>query len=214
MPAEPGEQFWSEVFGRPGPVEIEIGPGCGTFLLHAARGNPAKNYVGIESSRSRATRLEAKVRRLELSNVIVLHAVAQCVIRDFVPPASVTAFHWYFPDPWWKRRHHRRRLFNEEFVRDLSRALLPGGRLFVATDVPLVAEAIRRACCACAELRENHLQLPVRTVATRFERKARARGVPIYDFVFEKAAQCEAGGSPPLLSRTVSVTQTTTDAHS
>lgn len=213
MEAETGETFWARVFGRPGAVEIEIGPGCGSFLLHASRANPGTNYLGIEASRSRAAQLEAQLCRLRLPNVIVIHAPAECVIRNLVPPASVAAFHLYFPDPWWKRRHHRRRLFSEPFVHAMTQALIAGGRIFVATDVPLVREAIRHVCSSCPDLRENALLRPVRAVATRFERKARARGATIYDLVFEKVLP-QQGRCFPASAQTNSPRETTTALHS
>jgi len=186
-PVAAGARFWREVFGKDGPVEVEIGPGSGSFLLAAARAHPDVHYLGIESSRSRAQRLQETLERAALTNARILHAPAQCVVRWCIPECSVTAFHIYFPDPWWKRRHHRRRLLTSEFAAAVERALLPGGRIFLATDVPLVAALAREVFGALSSLVPDREAVVVRPQRTRFEEKARRRGAPVEDLVFRKA---------------------------
>jgi tRNA (guanine-N7-)-methyltransferase len=178
--------FWNAIFRNHHPVEIEIGSGTGTFLLAAAQASPETNFLGIEHSRSRAQRLEESVSQQQLRNVVVLNADATCVVERLVPPHSISAYHVYFPDPWWKRRHFRRRLFTPRFVAHLVRTLEPQGRLFVATDVPMVIDLIRETVATQPVLRAVLDQRPPRRAMTAFERKGLRRGAEIHEAVFVK----------------------------
>ncbi len=133
---------WDEVFERPSPVEIEVGPNKGRFLVAAARQNPGINYLGVEIRRAHADLLAERLRKHGLTNARVLHADAAMVIHALVPAASVEAIHLYYPDPWWKARHLKRRLVTDEFLADCARALRTGGMLRVATDVADYFEVI------------------------------------------------------------------------
>ncbi len=135
---------WQSIFGNDAPVEVEIGPGTGTFFLYAAQRSPDVNFFGIERSPTRAAALGRAVARQHWRNALVINADAACVIEHVVPAASVRAYHLYFPDPWWKRRHHRRRLLTDALAAALARTLVPGGRLHIATDVPAVFERAAR----------------------------------------------------------------------
>jgi len=184
------DEFWRSLFGRSAPVEIEIGSGTGAFLWAAAVLHPERNLFGIEYSASRHARLAQDIERRGLPNVRVLRADAACVIANVIPDASVGAYHIAFPDPWWKRRHHRRRLFTPEFVAALARTLRPGGTVHVITDV---AEYFTHI----VELLDTHfLRQPAaakRPAVTRFESKALARGATIHAAAFRKPT-----GSPGL----------------
>lgn len=179
-----GTEFWAGVFGRRAEVEIEIGPGTGQFLLCEAARRPEVNFLAIENSRSRAEYLAARAERLQLANVRVLHAPAQCIVHACIPATSVAAYHIYFPDPWWKRRHHRRRLLTPGFGADVARTLVPGGKVYFATDVEFVWE-LALACFG----RHGGLSLSgdeprVRNVRTSFERKGLRRGARIFEGTF------------------------------
>ena len=126
---------WENVFGNTNPVEIEIGPGKGSFLLSAAQCTPDRNFFGVEFSRRRAYRIAQLIERDRPENVIVIAADINCILKTLIRPASVATCHLYFPDPWWKRRHHRRRLFRANFTQHLARTLIPGGKILLATDV-------------------------------------------------------------------------------
>jgi len=179
------DRFWTAIFGNDQPVEIEIGPGTGTFLLAAAAHYPGTNFFGIEHARGRAFRLQAAIATRGLTNARVIAADAACVVATLTPPASVRAVHIYFPDPWWKRRHHRRRLFTAEFAVGLARMLVPHGRLCVATDVEEVFALVLRTLAGSGLTRNGSLRSP-RLGATAFEHKGLRRGVAIHEAVFVK----------------------------
>lgn len=116
------------------PIELEIGSGKGTFLLGAAAGSPGVNYLGIEYAREFFVYAADRVRRGGLANVRMLCADAGEFVRWRLPSASVSVVHLYFPDPWPKARHHRRRMISDRFLTDCARVLRPGGELRVVTD--------------------------------------------------------------------------------
>ena len=176
--------FWREVFGNDRPVEVEIGSGTGTFLLSAARANPSSNFFGLERSRTRARQVAELIAAHGLPNARVLAADATCIVTRLIAPASVSAYHIYFPDPWWKRRHHRRRLFTPELAAALSRTLQPGGRVFVATDVDTVYQ-LATATLSIGLSREPSIP-PRRIGQTVFERKGLQRGGTIYEAAFRR----------------------------
>ncbi|MGD9646022.1 MAG: tRNA (guanosine(46)-N7)-methyltransferase TrmB, partial [Pirellulales bacterium] len=125
----------ARLFGRTAPVEIEVGSGKGLFLSGAAAARPDVDFLGIEIARKFAQAVAARLARAAVTNARVLNADAQRLFAEVLPDASLAAVHVYFPDPWWKKRHHKRRLMNERFVRDVERTLLPGGLLHFWTDV-------------------------------------------------------------------------------
>ena len=114
--------------------EIEIGSGKGTFLVQQATLEPETNYLGIEWAREFAVYTADRIRRHGLSNVRVLNTDATAFLRWRVPDGSAAVVHLYFPDPWPKTRHHRRRTLQEAFLRDCWRILQPAGELRVVTD--------------------------------------------------------------------------------
>jgi tRNA (guanine-N7-)-methyltransferase len=185
----PAADLWSTLFGRPAPVEIEIGSGDGAFLLAYAARHPERSFLGIERSPSKFRRLEARLARAGLPNVRVLRADATCVVPALVPPASVATYHVYFPDPWPKRGHAFRRIFSASFVTTLARTLAAGGRLFLATDVRDYAADIRSSMLdhgAFSERADDEHP----GFQTSFGRKYRAAGRPLYATTF---ARVDAG---------------------
>jgi tRNA (guanine-N7-)-methyltransferase len=188
--------FWAAVFGNRRPVEVEIGSGTGTFLMQVSLDHPERNYFGIEHSSSRAAFVAAQIAREKRSNARVIGADAACVVRQLIPPESVHALHIYFPDPWWKRRHHRRRLFTEELARDLSRALIPGGLVFTATDVPDVCELIRATMAATGAFVEDPEMRSPRRHPTAFERKGTAAGAKISEMCFRRKVESARSFTP------------------
>ncbi len=178
--------FWRAVFSNDLPVEVEIGPGTGTFLLAAAARCPHTNFLGIEHSHSRAERLRRAIEARDVRNTRVLTADASCVVARLIPPESVGAYHIYFPDPWWKRRHHRRRLFTAPFVAALTRTLVRGGRIFIATDVDDIFTLIFQTVAGFPALAHDAAARSPRPVVTAFERKGLARGATTKEATFVK----------------------------
>lgn len=176
---------WKEVFGNSQPVELEIGPGKGLFLANSASKNPARNYVGVELAAKYARKAADRVAKLGLSNVRVVQGDGRQFLARCVPPGSLDAIHVYFPDPWWKKRHKKRRVFTSELVADTQRALRSGGVLYLATDVEEyfgVMKEIVAAYPAFTPLPLPEIRPPEHDLdyLTNFERKYRIEGRPIY----------------------------------
>jgi tRNA (guanine-N7-)-methyltransferase len=168
-------QLWRAVFGNARPVEIEIGPGRGDVITAFAAAHPGVNFFGIEAQAWYAARCQARAARLRLGNVRVIAADARCVLRHLVPDASVHAIHVYFPDPWPKKRHGKRRLFSTGFTADLRRVLVTGGVVYVATDLEEVFAAMRGALLSAGFTPDR--AVPARSrPTTRFEEKYAAAG--------------------------------------
>lgn len=125
---------FADIFGRHGPVHIEVGTGKGTFLLGEARTQPEVDFLGIEWARKYYRYAVDRIGRWGVTNVRIIRADAASFIGDFVPDDSVECFHIYFPDPWPKKRHHKRRFICADTLDLLLRCLTTGGRLRIATD--------------------------------------------------------------------------------
>ena len=142
------------LFGNARPVEIEVGPGKGAFLLRRAAERPETNLLGVEWIRSYAAYAADRAYRAGAANIRVLCADAGEVFRSHLPARSAWRVHIYFPDPWPKRRHRRRRLIGAAFMRDACRALRIGGWLGVVTDDAEYFRQIRQALWATGGLAE------------------------------------------------------------
>ena len=126
---------WAALFGNDNPVELEIGSGKGTFLVAQATARPGVNFFGLEWAKWYWRYACDRLRRHGCAaNARMSRAEARWFLDELVPPASLRAVHVYFPDPWPKARHHKRRLIQESFMPIVERALAPGGRLQVVTD--------------------------------------------------------------------------------
>ncbi|MFQ5877791.1 MAG: tRNA (guanosine(46)-N7)-methyltransferase TrmB, partial [Acidobacteriota bacterium] len=130
-----GPLSFVEMFGRAAPVEIEVGIGKGRFLLWQARIRPEVNFLGLEWSRKHLRIAKQRAERQGLTNLRLYRADARHVLADLVPDASVRRLHVYCPDPWPKKRHHKRRFFSPRTAPHLERVLEPGGHLHLSTDV-------------------------------------------------------------------------------
>src|SRR4030042_1162348 len=129
-----GEIDFAQIFGRRAPVHVEIGSGKGTFLVHEAKARPEVNFLGIEWARKYYRHVGDRIGRWGLTNVRIVRGEAAAFLRDFVADESVDCFHIYFPDPWPKKRHHKRRFLQRSNVETLIRCLRPGGTIHIATD--------------------------------------------------------------------------------
>jgi tRNA (guanine-N7-)-methyltransferase len=184
---------WSaiDLFGRAAPLEVEVGSGKGLFLANAAPARPDVDFLGIEVEGKYAAHTAGKLARDELANARVLHGDAQRFFAEWLPDNSVAAVHVYFPDPWWKKRHRKRRVLNERFLKQVDRVLLVGGILHFWTDVEeyfqtsleMIAEQTGLAGpFDVPELPPAH-DLDYRT---HFERRVRQAGEPVYRSEFKK----------------------------
>ncbi len=125
---------WEDVFGSPGPVEVEIGIGKGRFLLAVAEARPGVRLLGVEWANEYLRVAEARAEKRGLENVRFVRADARELVARSIPDASVDAYYVFYPDPWPKKRHHKRRFFQRPTVDHLARTTRPGGFLHVATD--------------------------------------------------------------------------------
>jgi len=125
---------WEDVFGEPGPVEIEIGIGKGRFLLAVAAARPDVRILGVEWANQFLRIAEERAAKRGLPNVRFVRVDARELVCRSVPDASVAAYYVFYPDPWPKTRHHKRRFFQPRTADHLARTLVPGGGLHVATD--------------------------------------------------------------------------------
>ncbi len=139
---------WRELFANDRPVELDLGAGDGGFALAYAAQHPEVNLLAVERLLGRVRKIEKRAARQGLANLRVLRLELGYTVRYLLPPASVAVAHILFPDPWPKRRHWPRRLLQPEFVRDLARALQPGGELRFTTDH---ADYFASACEAVKE---------------------------------------------------------------
>ncbi|MDR2478482.1 MAG: tRNA (guanosine(46)-N7)-methyltransferase TrmB [Treponema sp.] len=124
----------SAVFGSANPVTVEIGFGMGIATAAIAAAHPAKNYLGIEVHRPGIGRLLWEIETQKLANIKIIEHDAAEVFQRMIPPASLEAIHIFFPDPWPKKRHHKRRLVTRPFTETLARALKNGGYLYMVSD--------------------------------------------------------------------------------
>ena len=179
------------LFGRRAPLEIEVGSGKGLFLSAAASCDPDADFLGIEIMAKYARFVAARLAQRSLSNARVIHGDAQHFFRSWLPNACVRAVHVYFPDPWWKARHKKRRVMNEGFLRDVERTLEPGGRLHFWTDVDeyfrtsleLIATHTRLSGPHAVQEKPADHDLDYRT---HFERRMRLHDEPVYRAEFKK----------------------------
>ena len=182
------------IFGRSGTVHIEIGSGKGTFLVAQARAQPEVNFLGIEWARKFYRHAVDRIGRWGLHNVRILRADAATFLRDAVPADSVDCFHIYFPDPWPKKRHHKRRFLQNSNLEDLIRCLKPGGEIRIVTDHADYFEQIRHVTSAFSGvLQEIEFARPAgaregELTGTNYERKYVRQSRPIHTAAFRKRA--------------------------
>lgn len=182
------------------PCEVEIGSGKGLFLSNASAAEPERLFVGVEISHGYARMAAARLARRGAANALVISGDAGVLVRHLLPDACLQGIHVYFPDPWWKARHRKRRVLSPTFLAHAGRVLEAGGLLHVWTDVE---EYFREALAAAAE---TEVFLPPEEVGelgathdldyrTHFERRTRLAGEPVW------RARLQRSGLPARVSR-------------
>jgi tRNA (guanine-N7-)-methyltransferase len=189
----PGEALdLPALFGSPGPFFLEIGFGNGENLAALAERHPDRPYLGVEVHGPGVGHLLLEIDRRGLDNVRVLRSDAVELLQSGLPAASLDGVYLLFPDPWPKKRHHKRRILNPAFVALLARALRPGGTFHAATDWQPYAEQMLEVLEAAGELFVNDAgpgafaPRPAERPWTRFERRGQRLGHPVRDLVFRR----------------------------
>ena len=178
-------------FGRPGPLVLEIGFGMGQSLLQMAAAAPATNYLGIDIYRPGAARLMQAMREQQVGNIRIYCDDAVAVMQSCLADDSLDGVQIFFPDPWPKKRHHKRRLIQAPFVELLVSRLRPGGFLHLATDWEHYAGQMLNILEAEAGLgnsagRGNYSPRPEQRPPTKFELRGQRLGHEVYDLLFRK----------------------------
>jgi tRNA (guanine-N7-)-methyltransferase len=187
--AEPFD--FGALFGREAPRVLEIGFGMGESLAAIAKAHPEWDFLGIEVHRPGVGRLLGTIESDGLSNVRVMCADAVEVLQRQVPDASLDTLFLFFPDPWHKTRHHKRRLVQPAFVQLLRQKLKPGGRFHMATDWQAYARHALAVLTAADGMRNvapggGYVERPAYRPVTKFEKRGELLGHGVFDLIFER----------------------------
>jgi tRNA (guanine-N7-)-methyltransferase len=190
-PAEPIEA--TTLFARNADVVFEIGFGNGDHLLARAATEPEKNFIGVEVHRPGCGRVMMQAEKLGLTNLRVASHDAVEVLRDWITAGSLAEVVIYFPDPWHKKRHNKRRLVQPEFVALVAQSLRPGGLLRMATDWAPYAEHMLAVVSAQSELTNlapetGFSDRPETRPKTRFEARGERLGHAVFDLLLQRKA--------------------------
>lgn len=189
--AELNDFAWERIFAVPRPIELEIGTGKAGFLLRRARANPDRNFFGLEWANKFYKFAVDRMQRWQVPNVRLLRTDAAHFIRVVCPRESLTALHVYHPDPWPKKRHHKRRLFQKPFVDAAVACLVHGGHWAVQTDHAEYFATIAGLLRSHPALREVPFDDPefgveAARVATNFELKYAKEGRRFYQIAVRR----------------------------
>ena len=172
------------MFGNDHAIELEIGMGKGTFITNQAKARPEVNFFGIEWANWFWRYASDRLRRNDCTNVRTIRAEAGFFLREYVPPASLSVIHIYFPDPWPKAKHNRRRLIQSPFLDLVHRVLIPNGHLRVVTDhrnyFEQIEAVVRGSALKVIDYTAPQSAMDGEFVGTNFERKYRREGRPFY----------------------------------
>ena len=191
----------NSLFPHQSAIEMEVGSGKGLFLSTASAARPDLNFLGVEISGGYARLCASKLAAQQATNGRIIHGDATYLARSLLPDACLAAVHVYFPDPWWKARHRKRRVLSDAFLVHAGRVLMPGGKLHIWTDVEeYFHEALAAAkgtglfsAASGVEARPAEHDLDYRT---HFERRTRLAGAPVWRALLERST------TPATCSRT------------
>jgi len=181
----------TETFGREAPTTLEIGFGNGDSLAQMAKNAPERNFFGIEVHRPGVGHLLHLVEEYELSNVRAMHHDAVEIINKMIPDDSLDCIQIYFPDPWHKTRHNKRRIIQPEFVALLATKLQQGGVLHLATDWEHYAHHMLKVMTAAPDYKNQapggcYAERPDYRPLTKFENRGLKLGHGVWDLLFER----------------------------
>ncbi|MDT3737130.1 MAG: tRNA (guanosine(46)-N7)-methyltransferase TrmB [Denitratisoma sp.] len=179
----------NDAFGRTAPKILEIGFGMGETTASIAAAHPKTDYLGIEVHTPGVGSLLKLIDERGLSNLRLIQHDAVEVLRDMIAPGSLDGAHIFFPDPWPKKRHHKRRLVQTDFVALLASRLKPGGYLHLATDWQEYAEQMLAVLSAEPQLEntaDGYAPRPDYRSQTKFETRGLKLGHGVWDIVFKK----------------------------
>lgn len=182
---------FAEWFRRDAPVLLEIGSGMGETTSQLAKDAPELNYVAVEVYDAGLGQLMLRADKLDVDNLRLLHGDAVVLLTRHIAEKSFDGVRIFYPDPWPKKRHHKRRLIQPEFVRLVASRLKPGGTLHLATDWADYAEQMRQVCEAEPSLRNKYgpdewAPRPEWRPVTKFEARAETEGRISRDLIFER----------------------------
>lgn len=189
IPFENKSINFTDVFGNTNPITIEIGFGMGQATAQIASENPNMNYLGIEVHKPGVGRLLGEIKKRNLSNLYIMEYDALEAIETMVPDNSVNAFHIFFPDPWPKKKHHKRRLVQRPHTDLLASKLASGGYIYMATDWEDYANTAIEELNATPLLQNKYEGFAPHQEwrpMTRFEEKGLEAEHSIYELFFEK----------------------------
>jgi len=173
-----------ELFGRQAPAELEIGAGRGDFILDYAQQHGGINFLAVERKQTVLKRMVNKLTRAQVTNVQVLNVEILHLLQNYLPPQSFQAVHIYFPDPWPKKGHVKRRLVRQENLGLILRALAPGGFLHFRTDHPVYNREAMQVFGEAEALRRIDIPVPLVQVTTGYERRFLSQGTEIHRATF------------------------------
>lgn len=185
------EEFQKKLFGRVAPLELEIGSGKGLFISNYAKTHPERNILGVELAYRYALMCASKLAKQETPNGVMMAADAARVLRELVPLESLDDAHIYFPDPWWKKAHRKRRIVRPDVVRDIEARLKQGGKLHFWTDVKEYfdsgVEIIKTSTYLSGPFPVSERPSSgTLDFQTHFERRTRLNELPVYRSYFVK----------------------------
>lgn len=178
-----------DAFGRSTPTIMEIGCGMGETTAAIAAAHPQNSYIGIEVHTPGVGALLKEIATRELTNLRVIQHDAVEVVQDMIPEQSLAGIHVFFPDPWHKKRHNKRRLIQPGFVAELAKRLVPGGYIHCATDWEEYAQQMLEVMSGEPLLKntaENYAPRPAYRPLTKFEQRGVRLGHGVWDIVFKR----------------------------
>jgi tRNA (guanine-N7-)-methyltransferase len=184
---------FKQLFANDAPVSIEVGFGMGSSLIEQAARYPERNYIGIEVHRPGVGALLLKMKEQSLTNIRVSSADAVEVLTDMIPNDSIELLQLFFPDPWHKRRHHKRRIVKDEFVSLLHSKIQLNGHYHMATDWQDYAKHMLKVMQAsqgwenCSES-NDYIPQPENRPITKFQKRGEGLGHGVWDLMFKRVA--------------------------